>query len=82
MQRTAITVGRARDEVTRLWAARGERREQFDRQGTSVTFNDAPGDRGTEIHVELGGHGAHRARRARRKANRPAASSSSAPRSP
>jgi len=41
----AITVLRPRDEVERLWSA--------DVDGT-VTFRDAPGDQGTEIHVELG----------------------------
>jgi hypothetical protein len=41
----AITVHRSREEVERLWDA--------DVDGT-VTFTDAPGDRGTEIHVELG----------------------------
>jgi uncharacterized membrane protein len=41
----AITVLRPREEVERLW--------DTDVDGT-VTFADAPGDRGTEIHVELG----------------------------
>ena len=45
--RAAITVLRERAELERLW---GDRLE-----GTTVTFKDAPGDRGTEIHVELGG---------------------------
>ena len=40
----AITVSRSREEVERLWNAEVD--------GT-VTFADAPGDRGTEIHVEL-----------------------------
>jgi uncharacterized membrane protein len=40
----AITVSRPREEIERLWDA--------DVNGT-VTFADAPGDRGTEIHVEL-----------------------------
>ena len=40
----AITVNRSREEVKRLWNA--------EVNGT-VTFADAPGDRGTEIHVEL-----------------------------
>jgi hypothetical protein len=44
--RAAITVLRGRDEVSRLW---GERLE-----GATVTFKDAPGDRGTEVHVDLG----------------------------
>jgi uncharacterized membrane protein len=43
--RAAITVLRERAELERLW---GDRLE-----GTTVTFKDAPGDRGTEIHVDL-----------------------------
>ena len=54
MQRTAITVGRARDEVARLWATPGYRTDYIDRHGATVAFKDAPGDRGTEIHVETG----------------------------
>jgi len=42
----AITVLRDREEVRRLW---GDRLE-----GAEVTFKDAPGDRGTEVHVDLG----------------------------
>jgi uncharacterized membrane protein len=45
----AITVLRDRNEVRRLW---GDRLE-----GATVTFKDAPGDRGTEIHVDLGEEG-------------------------
>ena len=40
----AITVNRSREEVERLWNS--------EVNGT-VTFADAPGDRGTEIHVDL-----------------------------
>jgi uncharacterized membrane protein len=40
----AITVNRSREEVERQWNSAVV--------GT-VTFADAPGDRGTEIHVEL-----------------------------
>jgi uncharacterized membrane protein len=44
--KTAITVNRPREEVQRLW------------HGTDpVTFRDAPGDRGTEIHVEVESRG-------------------------
>ena len=42
-RRAAITVNRPRAEVERLWPD-GE---------YAVTFQDAPGDRGTEIHLEL-----------------------------
>jgi hypothetical protein len=58
MQRTAITVGRAQDEVARLWATPGYRTDYIDQHGATVAFKDAPGDRGTEIHVDLGGRGA------------------------
>jgi len=45
----AITVHRAREEVERLW-----RESQHSLAGhATVSFADAPGDRGTEIHVEL-----------------------------
>jgi hypothetical protein len=42
-RRAAITVYRPRQEVERLW-------QESD---YAVSFKDAPGDRGTEIHVEL-----------------------------
>ncbi|HEX8068111.1 MAG TPA: hypothetical protein VF520_16455 [Thermoleophilaceae bacterium] len=42
-RRAAITVNRPRAEVERLW-----------QDGDyAATFKDAPGDRGTEIHLEL-----------------------------
>ena len=46
-RKAAITVLGARAEVERRWRSSGERPE-------SATFHDAPGDRGTEIHVETG----------------------------
>jgi uncharacterized membrane protein len=58
MQRTAITVGRARDEVTRLWSTPGYRTDYIDQHGGIVAFKDAPADRGTEIQVDLGARGA------------------------
>jgi uncharacterized membrane protein len=51
--RTAITVNRARDEVQRHWAE-AEHRHVDDAQA-EVTFKDAPGDRGTEVHAEVSG---------------------------
>jgi hypothetical protein len=51
MSKATITVLRERAELERLW------REQDPLAGASVTFKDAPGDRGTEIHVELGSAG-------------------------
>jgi uncharacterized membrane protein len=52
-QRAAITVGRPRAEVERLWRS-GEHRPGHVGEDADVRFVDAPGDRGTEIHVDLG----------------------------
>jgi uncharacterized membrane protein len=49
----AITVHRSRDEVERLWRSSEYRPSQIEGADAAVTFADAPGDRGTEIHVEL-----------------------------
>ena len=57
MNRTAITVNRPRDEVQRLWLTPERRPAYIAESGASVTFKDAPGDRGTEIHVDLGDQG-------------------------
>ena len=50
-QKATITVHRSREEVERLWR---ERRPAGD---APATFRDAPGGRGTEIHVEVSGAG-------------------------
>jgi len=47
--RASITVNRPRDEVEREWSARRPEHAK----DAEVTFKDAPGDRGTEIHVQL-----------------------------
>jgi uncharacterized membrane protein len=57
MNRTAITVNRPRDEVQRLWLAPERRPAYVADSGATVTFKEAPGDRGTEIHVDLGDEG-------------------------
>jgi uncharacterized membrane protein len=57
MNRTAITVNRPREEVQRLWESPERRPEHIVESGAAVTFKDAPGDRGTEIHVDLGEQG-------------------------
>jgi uncharacterized membrane protein len=57
MNRTAITVNRPREEVQRLWESPERRPEHIAETGATVTFKDAPGDRGTEIHVDLGDQG-------------------------
>jgi uncharacterized membrane protein len=51
--KAAITVLRPREEVERLWQSSEYRTENVDGTDATVTFADAPGDRGTEIHVEL-----------------------------
>jgi hypothetical protein len=53
--RASVTVGRARDEVERLWQSPDYRPEYIAGSGAEVTFADALGDRGTEIHVDLAG---------------------------
>jgi uncharacterized membrane protein len=51
--KAAITVNRSREEVERLWQSSDYRPEYIDGADAAVTFVDAPGDRGTEIHVDL-----------------------------
>jgi hypothetical protein len=51
--RAAITVLRPREEVERLWQSSEYRPDYVDGTDATVTFRDAPGDRGTEIHVDL-----------------------------
>jgi uncharacterized membrane protein len=52
--KTSITVLRPREDVERLWGDARYPHEHVDQAGATVRFADAPGDRGTEIHVELG----------------------------
>ena len=51
--KAAITVQRAREEVERLWRSSEHRSSYIAGVDAAVSFKDAPGDRGTEIHVEL-----------------------------
>jgi uncharacterized membrane protein len=51
--RAAITLLRPRQEVERLWRSPEYRSDYVGGRGAAVSFTDAPGDRGTEIHVEL-----------------------------
>jgi hypothetical protein len=51
--RVAITVLCERNELERLWANPEYETAALRELGGAVTFKDAPGDRGTEIHVEL-----------------------------
>jgi hypothetical protein len=52
-RRAAITIHRSREEVERLWRHGDHAPEQLADGDASVRFADAPGDRGTEVHVEL-----------------------------
>jgi hypothetical protein len=51
--KAAITILKPREEVERLWSSSEYRPEYVDGADAAVTFKDAPGDRGTEIHVDL-----------------------------
>jgi uncharacterized membrane protein len=55
--RAAITVHRRPDEIRRLWGSPDHRPESIAATNAAVRFKDAPGDRGTEIHVALEGVG-------------------------
>src|SRR5919107_1605390 len=52
--KTSVTVLRPREDVERLWNDDRHRPEYIAGTDAKVTFSKAPGDRGTEIHVELG----------------------------
>ena len=52
--KAAITVNRPREELERLWSSSEHRPQHIADADAAVTFRDAPGDRGTEIHVDLG----------------------------
>jgi uncharacterized membrane protein len=49
----AITVNRPREEVERRWRDSEYRPSYIEDADAAVRFVDAPGDRGTEIHVDL-----------------------------
>jgi uncharacterized membrane protein len=51
--KAAITVNRTLEEVRRLWNSPECRPADFADTDAKVTFAPAPGDRGTEIHVEV-----------------------------
>jgi hypothetical protein len=53
----AVTVRRSRDEVERLWRDPTFHQPQI--RDAPVRFVDAPGDRGTEIRVEIAGRKEH-----------------------
>jgi uncharacterized membrane protein len=51
--KAAITVLRSREEVQSLWRSGDHQPEYIAKNRASVVFKDAPGERGTEIHVDL-----------------------------
>src|SRR5690242_17036700 len=51
--KAAITVHRSLDEVERLWRDPSHRPPDLPGADAAVIFKPAPGDRGTEIHVDL-----------------------------
>jgi uncharacterized membrane protein len=51
--KAAITINRPPDEVQRLWADSDYRPPYIENANAAVSFSAAPGDRGTEIHVDL-----------------------------
>jgi uncharacterized membrane protein len=53
----AVTVYRPREEVERLWNSPDHGPRYIKELDASLSFADAPGDRGTEIHVELSSSG-------------------------
>ena len=53
--KATITVRRPPDEVRQLWESSAHRPEYIQGKDVPVQFVDAPGDRGTEIHVDLEG---------------------------
>jgi uncharacterized membrane protein len=51
--KAAITINKPLQEVASLWRSPEYRLTWIDEADAEVNFTDAPGDRGTEIHVEL-----------------------------
>jgi uncharacterized membrane protein len=51
--RKAVTVNRPRQEVERAWTAETELRRKVEDARASVTFAEAPGNRGTELSIEF-----------------------------
>ena len=51
--RTGVTVNRPREEVRGMWKSSEYRPEYIEDADAAVQFRDAPGDRGTEILVDL-----------------------------
>ena len=51
--KASITILGTREEVQRRWQDDEYRPEYIDSADAAVSFSKAPGDRGTEIHVDL-----------------------------
>jgi uncharacterized membrane protein len=51
--KAAITVLRPLDELQQLWRSSEHRPGYIDGADAAVQFKTAPGDRGTEVHVDL-----------------------------
>ena len=51
--RAAITVLKPREEVERHWQGSSHGAGHFDSAPAEVRFTEAPGDRGTEVHIAL-----------------------------
>jgi hypothetical protein len=52
-KKAVLTVLGSPEEVRRRWQEDGLRPEYIESHDTAVSFEAAPGDRGTEIHVDL-----------------------------
>ena len=52
-RKATVTINRPPDEVRELWSSSGHRPTYIDETEAAVSFLPAPGDRGTEIHVDL-----------------------------
>jgi hypothetical protein len=51
--RKTVTIYRSREDVEEAWRSADELRRKLEDAGATVTFRDAPGDRGTELVVEF-----------------------------
>jgi hypothetical protein len=56
VRKAAITIGRPRVELESLWNDSGDLRALVESLDARVDLRDTPGDRGTEVHVELPAH--------------------------
>jgi|SRR5215218_1549628 len=52
-KKASVTVLGSPEEVQRRWQEEGLRPQYIESHDAAVTFRRAPGDRGTEVHVDL-----------------------------